>query len=191
MTGLLLIRHAETDMAGSFCGHSDPPVNERGRQQIEELVAGLTNSGIEAVYTSDLQRARSTAERIAQAFDLPWIAQSDLREINFGAWEGLSWSEIEIRDAAYARQWVIDYPSLPAPQGERFADLEDRVLQAISSLQARHEHGCAAVVTHGGVMRVVLERLCDKDSEEAWELTKLYCSSFLYSLNPSPLEVRS
>ncbi len=191
MIGLLLIRHAETDMAGTFCGHTDPPVNERGRGQIEELVAGLANSGIEAIYTSDLQRARSTAERIAQAFDLPLIAQPDLREINFGDWEGLPWSQIEFRDSAYACQWIREYPHLPAPHGERFDDFEDRVLQAISRLQVQHEHRCVAVVTHGGVMRVVLQELCGKGSQDGWSLTNSYCSSFLYSSTPPSVELRS
>jgi len=189
MTGLLLIRHAETDSAGTFCGHTDPPVNERGHRQIDELIIGLATTGIEAVYTSDLQRARSTAERIAQAFNLPLMAEPELREIHFGDWEGLRWSEIELRDAAYARQWVTEYPDLPAPQGEGLADFKDRVLQATSRLQAQFEHRCAAVVTHGGVMRVVLQELCGRSSQEAWALTKPYCSSFLYSLSPSSFEV--
>lgn len=181
MSTLLFIRHAETDMAGRFCGHSNPPVNVRGRQQIQMLLKALTPKLIDAVYTSDLQRAVTTADALANAFACPSSTTSALREINFGAWEGLTWPEIETKDASYARDWSNAYPNLPAPGGEPFDAFQSRVLTEVQHLLTLNGEGCFAVVTHAGVMRVVLRTLCGLDEKEAWERTRLYCGFFKYA----------
>jgi alpha-ribazole phosphatase/probable phosphoglycerate mutase len=180
MNTLLFIRHAETDMAGRFCGHADPPVNERGQRQIEELLKSLEGEPIDAVYTSDLSRALTTANAVGQAFRLSPVVVPGLREIYFGDWEGLSWEEIETRDPAYARRWSESYPLLPAPGGESFEAFKSRVMAEVECLLAMPEPRCVAVVTHGGVMRVVLRTLCAVDETEAWERTKTYCGFFRY-----------
>ena len=61
MNSVLFIRHAETDMAGTFCGHSNPPINARGRQQIQTLMDALKGEEINCIFTSDLERAPATA----------------------------------------------------------------------------------------------------------------------------------
>jgi broad specificity phosphatase PhoE len=181
MSTLLFIRHAETDMAGTFCGHSNPPVNARGHQQIHMLLKALNTGPIDAVYTSDLQRAITTADALAKAFACPSATTSALREINFGEWEGLTWPEIETKDAVYAREWSEAYPDLHAPGGESFDAFQARVLDEVHHLLTFNDDGCFAVVTHAGVMRVVLRALCGLDEKEAWERTKLYCGFFKYT----------
>jgi alpha-ribazole phosphatase/probable phosphoglycerate mutase len=180
MSALLFIRHAETDMAGTFCGHSNPPINARGHQQIHVLLKTLHAEPIDAVCTSDLQRAATTADALAKAFACPSSTTSALREINFGEWEGLTWPEIETKDAAYAREWSNAYPNLPAPGGESFDAFQARVLAEVHHLLTLNGGGCFAVVTHGGVIRVVLRALCGLDEREAWEQTKSYCGFFRY-----------
>ena len=178
MNELLLIRHAETDMAGTFCGHSDPELNTRGRAQLAGLIGRLRIDQIGVVYTSDLRRAHTTGTAIAEAFGVGCHVRRALREINFGQWEGITWSEIERRDNAYARRWIEEYPSLPAPDGERFHDFEQRVLDEVKVLSLKAEAaGCAiAVVTHAGVLRTVLCALQGCSEDNAWEQTKSYCS---------------
>jgi broad specificity phosphatase PhoE len=177
---LLFIRHAETDMAGRFCGHSDPPVNERGLRQIEELVKTIKSESIDAVYSSDLSRSLTTADAIGRAFALSPIKVPELREIGFGEWEGLSWQEIESRDQVYAHRWSEAYPELPAPGGEHFDVFQSRVLRKVRHLLVMMPQRCAAVVTHAGVMRVVLRSLCGLEEPESWERTKAYCGFFHY-----------
>jgi alpha-ribazole phosphatase len=178
MSELLLIRHAETDMAGTFYGHSDPELNTRGRAQLAGLIGRLRMDQIGVVYTSDLRRAYTTGTAIAEAFGVDCHVRRALREINFGQWEGITWSEIERRDNAYARRWIEEYPSLPAPDGESFHDFERRVLDEVKVLSLKAEAaGCAiAVVTHAGVLRAVLCALQGCSEENAWEQTKSYCS---------------
>jgi alpha-ribazole phosphatase len=178
MSELLLIRHAETDMAGIFCGHSDPELNTRGCVQLAGLISRLRMDQIGVVYTSDLRRAYTTGTAIAEAFGADCHVRRALREINFGQWEGIAWSEIERRDSAYARRWVEEYPNLPAPDGESFHDFEQRVLDEVRILSLKAEAaGCTiAVVTHAGVLRAVLCALQGCTEEDAWEQTKSYCS---------------
>jgi broad specificity phosphatase PhoE len=180
MDTLLFVRHAETDLAGRFCGHSNPPVNEQGLCQIEKLLTVLKNEPIDMIYASDLLRSRVTAEAIGKAFGLLPVILPSLREIGFGEWEGLSWKEIETRDRDYAQQWLESYPNLPAPGGETFTAFRSRVLTQINLLLAASTRRCGAVVTHAGVMRVVLRSLCRLDEQQAWERTKAYCGCFHY-----------
>jgi broad specificity phosphatase PhoE len=178
---MIFIRHAETEMSGRFCGHSDPPVNESGHLQIERLLRSLKDESIDAVYASDLRRALTTAEAIARSLRLAPVAVSGLREVHFGDWEGLSWQEIESRDAAYSRKWSESYPRLPAPGGESFEAFRSRIMTETGHLLTLLDQRCFAIVTHAGVMRVVLRELCGLDEKEAWERTQSYCSFFRYT----------
>jgi broad specificity phosphatase PhoE len=182
METLLFIRHAQTDLAGRFCGHSNPPVNEAGQRQIEEMLKILKTESIDAVYTSDLARAFATADAIGRTVGCSPVTVPGFREICFGEWEGLSWSEIESRDPDYARQWSDAYPQLAAPGGEPFEAFQTRVLAEVQRILAITSERCAAVVTHAGVMRVVLRSLCGAEEREAWDRTGTYCGFFRYQL---------
>jgi alpha-ribazole phosphatase len=175
MSELLFIRHAETEMAGTFCGHSNPGLNARGFAQLPPLVGRLEEENIQAVYTSDLLRARTTASAIADAFDISCQVRPALREINFGEWEGLTWMEIEQRDKDYARRWITDYPQLSAPWGETLRQFKKRVLDEVAYLSQAARGRNVAVITHAGVMRTVLGTLQGYSEEEAWRRTSSYC----------------
>lgn len=176
MKHLLLIRHAETDLAGRFCGHSDPELNHRGRQQLAGVVEQVSKYDIQRIYTSDLRRARQTAESIASHFGIGVEVRPSLREIYFGLWEGLSWNEIEARDPVLARLWAEQYPNSTAPGGESWQQYERRVL-AESAFLFRAATECPiAVVAHAGFMRVLLATVYGLPEEETWKLTKEYGS---------------
>jgi broad specificity phosphatase PhoE len=186
MNSVLFIRHAETDMAGTFCGHSNPPINASGRQQIQALMDALNGEEISRIFTSDLERAMTTAETLANAFEAPCIQKPNLREIDFGAWEGLTWQQIEEQDKAHSFRWTEAYPNLSAPGGESFANFETRVIAEVTEIFNSSDPRQAAIVTHGGVMRVVLQVLCGLPENEAWELTRSYCSFFKYPRGVTP-----
>ena len=177
MSQLVFIRHAETDLAGTFCGHADPPLNTAGHQQIKALLTTYPSETFDTIYSSDLRRTITTAE----AFTCPIITTPCLREINFGHWEALTWAQIEQRDPLYAQRWLAAFPALPAPNGEAFPSFESRVLTVVNDLLHLAEHQRIAVITHAGVMRVVLHNLLGHTEQQAWELTKPYCSSFSYT----------
>ncbi len=186
MSDILFIRHAETDMAGTFCGHSDPDLNARGHPQTAELIDRLRSENIDAVYTSDLRRAQTTAESIANAFGIECRARRALREISFGEWEGLTWKEIKQRDEAYSRRWMAEHPLLPPPAGEDFRDFEQRVLEEVAFLSTKAAERDIAVVTHAGVLRTVLCALHRCSEEDAWGQTKPYCAIVRHAVAASP-----
>jgi broad specificity phosphatase PhoE len=190
MSGLVFIRHAETDLAGTFCGRSDPPINSKGQEQVGEMISRLRSQTFDAIYSSDLRRAVETATPLAEAFALPVVTTGRLREIYFGDWEGLSWSEIEQRDPTWASRWMEAFPAVPPPNGEPFANFEQRVLEEVRTLLCLAGTGRIAVVSHGGVMRVVLRTLLGYSDAQAWELTQPYCSFFVCSGAIAAGEVR-
>jgi broad specificity phosphatase PhoE len=186
MSDVLFIRHGTTDLAGTFCGHADPALNQHGRQQVAALIEQLAGEAIEVVYSSDLLRARETAAAVATAKRVSAYNLPELREIGFGAWEGLCWSAIEARDPQYAARWLAEYPALPAPGGEALSQFEARVLTTVEML-LRTEPRPFAVVSHAGVMRVVLRRLSACPEHECFSRTKEYCSVVRYPRANAPL----
>jgi broad specificity phosphatase PhoE len=179
MSQVFFIRHAETAMAGRFCGHSDPELNAQGRAQLSALTRLFSAETIDSVYSSDLRRAISTAEAVLASRAIPLALRPALREIDFGRWEGLRWEQIELLDPVYAQKWMARYPHLPAPAGESFESFETRVLEEVDLLLTRHS-GPIAVVTHAGVLRVVLRHLCGCSEPEAWQQTQSYCCVVRY-----------
>jgi alpha-ribazole phosphatase len=176
MKSLLLIRHAETDMAGTFCGRSDPAVNAAGEQQICTLVSCLRDQLVEAVYSSNLRRASTTARAIADCFGIPLFCRPALREIDFGLWEGKRWDQIEEADPASSAAWIRSFPNLPAPEGEIFANFQTRVLDEAVRLFKEARFQQVAVVTHAGVMRAMIRHFSAMDDPQTWEITKNYCA---------------
>jgi alpha-ribazole phosphatase len=188
MSEILFIRHAETDMAGTFCGHSDPELNPRGRVQLAELIDRLRVENFGAVYSSDLRRALATGMAVAEAFGVDCRVRPALREIDFGQWECLTWQEIEKRGENYARRWLAEYPNPPAPGGESFRDFERRVVDEVKFLskEVEVEGRGIAVVTHAGVLRTVLCTFHGRAEEVAWEQTRSYCSIVRHTIAAYP-----
>jgi alpha-ribazole phosphatase len=176
MSKIFFIRHAETNMAGTFCGHSNPGLNARGRMQLLELIHSLHAEDVSEIYASDLLRAKETGQGIAEFFAIECHLRPALREINFGQWEGLTWEDIEQRDSAHAQHWLAEYPNLPAPDGECFADFEKRVLDEMELLMPKIQSRNIAVVSHAGVLRTVLSRLYGYSEDECLRETDSYCS---------------
>jgi broad specificity phosphatase PhoE len=159
VTTILLVRHGQTDwnLSRRLQGHTDLPLNERGREQARVLAAELAEEPIDAVYSSDLVRAHETARIVAERHGLDVTAIDDLRERHFGTWEGLSDDEIQTRfPEAAAGVWG---------DGETREAMARRVFDALQRIADTHPGGHVLVVSHGGPLRVVL-RHCGVDGVE-------------------------
>jgi len=156
-TQLLLIRHGETqwNLDHRVQGHLDVPLTERGLHQAERLRAALVDDGVHAVYTSDLQRARVTAEIIA-GDRLPVYVEPRFRESCFGSFEGLTGVECEARFPAEYHAWRGDSVRNRPPGGETLEDLRERCLAALRELLPGHGGQTVAVVAHGGPVRAMV-----------------------------------
>ena len=139
MTVLLLVRHGETDWnaAGRLQGHTDRPLNDYGRRQAKELAERLAGEGADAIYASDLVRAKETAEIVGERLGLTVAVDPDLREKDWGTWEGLTGDE----------RVHVEF------EGESTEDHRDRVMGAVRRIVARHPEQRIVVVTHGGSLR--------------------------------------
>ncbi len=155
-TTLILVRHAHTELAGRFCGHTDPALSAQGLAQLSDLPRRLRTYSLTHIFSSDLQRARQTADAIAQGCNLQPNLLASLRELAFGSWEGLDWDQVMARDPVYAQRWLDLSPSLPAPEGEVFEDFLNRIHGAMNAIADQVRDGCAVVVTHAGVIRTFL-----------------------------------
>ncbi len=153
-TRIVLIRHGETDWNTQtrIQGHTDIPLNRRGRWQAQRLGAALAGEGLSAVYSSDLQRALSTAQSVAQAAGLSVQVHAGLRERAFGTFEGRTFSEIEAQWPELAQRWRGRDPSFGPPQGESLQAFYARCVAVVHELAAPHEGQAVALVAHGGVL---------------------------------------
>jgi alpha-ribazole phosphatase len=160
---VFLIRHGQTlwNCHARYQGHTDVELGESGRLQARLLSERLATQPLKAVYASDLRRALETAEIIAAPHNLRVELLSQLREINFGAWEGLTYQEIRERFGDLVDRWHAAPGDVPIPDGEVFQELKDRACAAIAELVRRHESEAIAVVTHGGTIRAIICALLD------------------------------
>src|SRR5436305_2326484 len=125
VTTILLARHGETEWnrEGRWQGWADPPLNDAGRAQARTLAEELRTIPFDAVYASDLRRARETAVIVAAPHAVPVLTDAGLREIDVGSWSGLTRSEIAKR-----------FPGGERPDGETRAEHAARVLAAVERI---------------------------------------------------------
>ncbi len=155
MTTILLARHGESDWnrAKRWQGHADRPLTELGRDQARELAGRLAETELDAIYSSDLQRARQTAEIVAGSRQLSVKTVAGLREVDVGSWSGLTRAEAEQRfPEAYAR-WMAGGEGWD--DGETYEQLSRRVVDAVCHISAEQPQGRVLVVAHGGSIRAV------------------------------------
>jgi len=154
VTRLVLVRHGETawNRETRIQGHTDIPLSDHGHWQARQVGAALRDEGIDAIYSSDLQRALDTARAVAEATGLPLSLEAGLRERHFGAFEGLTHDEIMSRHPEEGRRWRERDPHYGPQGGETLTVFYERVIGAALKLAALHPGQTIALVAHGGVL---------------------------------------
>ena len=167
---LVLVRHAETDaaMQGRCYGTLDVALSAQGRRRAAELGAALAADPLAGVYSSPLERAVETAAPIAGAQGVEVVTVRDLREVDFGELEGLTFDEIRAGWAELYREWMERPADVRFPGGESFSDLRDRALPALADSRMRHAGEAVVVVTHGGVVRIALADVLRLDEDASF-----------------------
>ncbi len=168
---LIVVRHGETlyNVQSRFTGQSDIPLSALGERQAAALGKRLAAEPLAAIATSDLQRARVTAQAIARYHELPVQEDADLREIAFGAWEGATYDEIMARDADLVQRWLADPTIYAPPGGETVIQLRDRVAPALERWRTRYPEATILWAVHGGVIEVLLCHLQGVDLKLRWQ----------------------
>ena len=157
----MLARHGETEwnLARRMQGHTDTPLSPRGVAQAKRLAARLITERPARIVSSDLRRARDTAEIVGAAVGLPVEPDARFREQSLGAWQGMTIEEAAVRDPDLAARFQRRDADLRPPGGETRAELQERVWAALVEHAAPGAASPLLIVAHGGVIQSIVYRV--------------------------------
>jgi broad specificity phosphatase PhoE len=160
MTELWLVRHGQTDwnLTGRWQGQAPdaPGLNDLGKLQALAILPQMQSVHLSAIYTSDLLRARQTAELIARPLSLTVWLEPRLREINLGVWEGMLFNNIETQYPQELKARRQDPFHTSAPNGETPLEVAVRVLQAVNEIVHKHPDESILIVSHGVSLAIII-----------------------------------
>jgi len=186
-TRILAIRHGETawNVETRIQGHLDIPLNDTGRWQAQRLARALAARGeaVDAIYSSDLQRAHATARAIAAATGAPLHTHAGLRERRFGVFEGRTWAEVESCWPQDCARWRQRDPHWAPAGGESLLQLRERILATLHELAARHGDEQIVLVAHGGVLDQLYRAATGQDLQapRTWALGNAAVNRLLWT----------
>lgn len=177
-TRLLLTRHgeAQANVERRLVGHAESPLTARGRRQAEALAMRLHDEPIVCAYASDLSRACETATLALAGRDVELRVEPGLRELYFGAWEGLNFREIERGWAHEHRRLLAIDETFCAPEGEPLSGAGARIARTIATIAAAHAHETVLIVAHGGSLQLCLARLLAMPLHAVFRLAIGHCT---------------
>ncbi len=192
-----IIRHGETDWNKDhrFQGRTDSPLNDAGIEQAKQAAEKLKGKRIDLVITSPLSRAKQTAEIIAKECGAKLVIENDIRERDFGEWEGLKHDEIKEKYSVESYNRRLD-PSFEIPGGESWEKIITRVWNAFQKHHADYRHKNVVIVGHGGVARSLQHKIKNipvmssriPANAEIWEIelgnTCEKCGGHFYEQDP-------
>lgn len=155
---LFLIRHGQTDwnVKGKIQGSCDTELNDTGIKQAEELSNMIIKNDYKfsKIYSSPQKRALKTAEVLSRVTKVEHVAIEDLKEINFGEWEGMSWKEVEEKYLAEYEKWYMNRRYTKPPKGESYQEMLERVLSVLHKI-INDNCDDVAIVTHSAVIMCI------------------------------------
>ena len=155
-TRIYLARHGEVVNHGVYNGQTDVDITEVGIQQMERLNDLLKGKNLSAVYSSDLLRTKRGAQIIAQPHGLRPESFPHFREMHFGRWQGLSYTEVMERYPLDIPQWMNALESFRIPAGESVLDMRNRAIPRLQELIERHRGQEFALICHGALNRLII-----------------------------------
>ena len=176
-TRVWLVRHGEpAGVRGRCYGKLDIGLSATGREQMERSAESLKAEPFDAIYASPRVRTMESAHILSASHACPCHQDDGLREIDFGDFEGLTYDEIAARYPALYQRWMDSPTEVQFPNGESFAAMRARVLQAFDAIRHRHEGGTIAIVTHGGVIRILLATALEMPDRNLFRLAQEYAA---------------
>ncbi len=148
-TVTLLLRHGQTPMSVQkrYAGRSDPPLTDTGVQQAAAAAKRLASAGFGVIVTSPLLRTVQTAQQVAAVTGAAVVTDDGFRETDFGAWDGLTFTEVRERWPDEVTAWLAD-PEVAPPGGESFTDVSARVTAALNRVLAAQAGQTVLIVSH-------------------------------------------
>lgn len=166
---IYVVRHGETDWnrEGIYQGQTDTSLNENGRETAKKLGIILSKIKFASIYSSDLLRARETAEIINSFLNVPVYYTKQLRELDFGKWTGLSMWDMSERDTELFKRWQEDPWNISPPGGETFRELTERVMKVLKSIFIMEN---ILVVSHAGPIKAMIFGLLSATGKAYWNI---------------------
>lgn len=180
-----LLRHGETELGGGLRGSLDDALTARGWEQMHRAVE--QGRSWDRLVSSPLQRCARFAEQLGARLGVPVHVDNDLQELHFGAWEGRSAAALMDTDAAALGQFWADPYAFTPPDGEPVLAFSSRVLAAVERLQAAYAGERVLLISHGGVMRLLLARARDLPREQLLNVEVGHGALFSLAVAPGPL----
>ena len=184
---IILIRHAQSkgNKESIVQGHTDFGLSDLGKEQAKQLSLYFNLGDITTIYSSDLNRAMQTAEPTATKLKLDIKQEENLREANFGTWEGLTYKEVKENFPNEYNAWHKNYHIRP-PWFESFELHQNRIKRVIEKiLKAHSKDEKVAVFTHGGSIKTQIGFFKKLSGEELTRFTNSNCSLTLIKFNPT------
>ena len=169
-----LLRHGEVEGGDVFRGSTDDKLSDDGWQQMQDALENI--SGWDVMISSPLQRCCEFAESLAEEEGLNLRINDQFQEIHFGDWEGRSPDEILESDAKILQAWWQQPTKETPPRGEDFQDFRSRVLKAFNQITKKHEGEHILLITHAGVIRLILMDILGMQAENMFRLNVDYAS---------------
>ena len=175
---IYLIRHGETANADEVCfnGHFDVDLSDQGIKQSRRIAGALKSLPIKAVYSSDLTRAQIGAQYVADEHKLKHTPCKELRELAFGAWEGLSITEVNRNYPGKLKERLENIERFRVEGGESFFQLRDRVIPKFEEIISRHPCDSIVILCHGGVIRTILAHILEIQIKNLFRINQPYSS---------------
>ncbi len=169
MLKLLLVRHGLTqwNQEKRYLGSSDIPLNAVGKKDAHSLSERLLSESIDQIISSELIRAIDTATQIAAGREISVVIDARLNEINFGVFEGLTFSEAQSKYPKMLNTWLKDY-DLPPDNGQSFSSFSETVIDFMDYVKTIDEEKTILIVSHGGVIREILRLTLELPQEKHW-----------------------
>ncbi|EAR7911258.1 adenosylcobalamin/alpha-ribazole phosphatase [Salmonella enterica] len=167
---LWLVRHGETEanVAGLYSGHAPTPLTEKGIGQAKTLHTLLCHAPFDRVLCSELERARHTARLVLEGRDAPQHILPELNEMYFGDWEMRHHRDLTHEDAESYAAWCTDWQNAVPTNGEGFQAFTQRVERFISRLDAFSDCQSLLIVSHQGVLSLLIARLLAMPAASLW-----------------------
>ena len=182
MTQIILVRHGETEwnVKEVFRGRIDVGLNETGVKQAKLLARHLSNIKIDAIYSSALKRALTTAEKIASYHKLDVVITPGLMDLDFGEWQGLPRQEVKDRYKELYAQWLNHPEQVRMPAGESLDDVRGRVMSVVDRVIAKYE-GSVVIASHRVVNKVLICALLGLDNSHFWNIEQDTCGMTIFA----------
>jgi len=174
LTRIILMRHGQTEWNKfeRFRGKADIELDETGRRQAEAAAERIGQWKVDAVYSSPLKRAMSTAQAVADRLGLTVQTLEGINDMDFGEWEGLAIAEARQKYVALFDLWLYHPERLEIPRAETLEDVRKRAVAAIDEVVAKHKDQTIALVSHRVVCKVLLCHLLGVGNSHFWQIAQ-------------------